>query len=227
MANESLDLNGSTANSSMSTEFRKTWNPKYILKYVDSRLMTAIHTSDPYLRSHFDCVRCLRFHATEPLLITGSEDETLKLWNLNKTQQSNKGQSLEFGSAAHDLSALVYRQTAADGTDRWHDLRLGAGLHIQRSHLSSAVSLRQQQQHIQWRTERRAHDLDDPVQHRHYRPVRSLRLESPVMSNQCSHERHLVTGGRPSGECRLPSPPLFGSCGPNHQNLGHVSSTVR
>lgn len=42
-------------------------------------------------RSHFDCVRCLRFHATEPLLITGSEDETLKLWNLNKTQQSNKG----------------------------------------------------------------------------------------------------------------------------------------
>jgi striatin 1/3/4 len=36
-------------------------------------------------------VRCLRFHATEPLLITGSEDETLKLWNLNKTVPSNKG----------------------------------------------------------------------------------------------------------------------------------------
>ncbi|CAG2113958.1 unnamed protein product, partial [Medioppia subpectinata] len=73
VANESLDMNGSAANSQMNTEFRKTWNPKYILK------------------SHFDCVRCLRFHATEPLLITCSEDETIKLWNLNKTQQSNKG----------------------------------------------------------------------------------------------------------------------------------------
>jgi len=33
VANESLDLNGSNASSTMSTEFRKTWNPKYILKY--------------------------------------------------------------------------------------------------------------------------------------------------------------------------------------------------
>lgn len=30
----------------------------------------------------------MRFHAVEPLLITASEDETIKLWNLNKTQPS-------------------------------------------------------------------------------------------------------------------------------------------
>lgn len=41
-------------------------------------------------RSHYDCIRSLRFHATEPLLITASDDETLKLWNINKSQP-NKG----------------------------------------------------------------------------------------------------------------------------------------
>lgn len=41
-----------------------------------------------FYRSHYDCIRSLRFHATEPLLITASEDETLKLWNLNKPQAS-------------------------------------------------------------------------------------------------------------------------------------------
>lgn len=42
------------------------WNPRFILK------------------SHFDCVRCLKFHSREPLIVTGSDDETVKLWNLNK-----------------------------------------------------------------------------------------------------------------------------------------------
>ena len=73
MNNES-DMNGSSATNtslqnSLNSDFRKTWNPKYTLK------------------SHFDCIRALSFHASEPLLVTGSEDETLKLWNLNKTQQ--------------------------------------------------------------------------------------------------------------------------------------------
>uniref|UniRef100_A0A9J7YEU8 Striatin, calmodulin binding protein 3 n=1 Tax=Cyprinus carpio carpio TaxID=630221 RepID=A0A9J7YEU8_CYPCA len=47
--------------------FRKTWNPKYTL------------------RSHFDGVRALAFHPVEPVLVTVSEDHTLKLWNLQKT----------------------------------------------------------------------------------------------------------------------------------------------
>jgi len=46
---------------------QQEWNPKFVLK------------------SHFDCVRCLKFHFKEPLIVTGSEDETIKLWNLNKT----------------------------------------------------------------------------------------------------------------------------------------------
>ncbi|KAH0620558.1 hypothetical protein JD844_021138 [Phrynosoma platyrhinos] len=52
--------------------FRKTWNPKYTL------------------RSHFDGVRALAFHPIEPVLVTASEDHTLKLWNLQKTVPAKK-----------------------------------------------------------------------------------------------------------------------------------------
>ncbi|KAK3093263.1 hypothetical protein FSP39_013411 [Pinctada imbricata] len=57
--------------------FRKTWNAKYTL------------------RSHFDGVRSLAFHPVEPVLITASEDHTLKLWNLQKTVPAKKAASLD------------------------------------------------------------------------------------------------------------------------------------
>jgi len=57
--------------------FRKTWNAKYTL------------------RSHFDGVRALAFHPTEPVLVTASEDSTLKLWNLQKTIPAKKSASLD------------------------------------------------------------------------------------------------------------------------------------
>ncbi|XP_076361668.1 striatin-3-like isoform X6 [Tachypleus tridentatus] len=57
--------------------FRKTWNAKYTL------------------RSHFDGVRALAFHPEEPVLITASEDHTLKLWNLQKTVPAKKTASLD------------------------------------------------------------------------------------------------------------------------------------
>lgn len=57
--------------------FRKTWNPKYTL------------------RSHFDGVRSLVFHPVEPVLVTASEDHTLKLWNLQKTVPAKKSASLD------------------------------------------------------------------------------------------------------------------------------------
>ncbi|XP_014206120.1 striatin-4 isoform X2 [Copidosoma floridanum] len=56
---------------------RKSWNAKYTL------------------RSHFDGVRALVFHPTEPVLITGSDDHTLKLWNLQKTVPAKKSASLD------------------------------------------------------------------------------------------------------------------------------------
>lgn len=57
--------------------YRKTWNAKYTL------------------RSHFDCVRALAFHPQDPVLITASEDHTLKLWNLQKTIPAKKSASLD------------------------------------------------------------------------------------------------------------------------------------
>ncbi|KAK0088936.1 hypothetical protein PV325_010124 [Microctonus aethiopoides] len=57
--------------------FRKIWNAKYTL------------------RSHFDGVRALVFHPTDPVLITASDDHTLKLWNLQKTVPAKKSASLD------------------------------------------------------------------------------------------------------------------------------------
>ncbi|KAM7394792.1 hypothetical protein PAMP_021575 [Pampus punctatissimus] len=56
---------------------RKTWNPKITL------------------RSHFDSVRGLAFHPVEPVLVTASEDHTLKLWNLQKTAPAKKCAALD------------------------------------------------------------------------------------------------------------------------------------
>ncbi|XP_029009812.1 striatin isoform X2 [Betta splendens] len=56
---------------------RKTWNPKFTL------------------RSHFDSVRSLAFHPVEPVLVTASEDHTLKLWNLQKTSPAKKCAALD------------------------------------------------------------------------------------------------------------------------------------
>ncbi|MGH0159231.1 UNVERIFIED_CONTAM: hypothetical protein FKN15_069526 [Acipenser sinensis] len=55
---------------------RKTWNPKFTL------------------RSHFDGIRGLAFHPIEPVLITASEDHTLKMWNLQKIAPTKKGSVL-------------------------------------------------------------------------------------------------------------------------------------
>ena len=36
------------------------------------------------MRSHLDAVTCVAFHPTEQLLVTGSEDRTLKIWSLQQ-----------------------------------------------------------------------------------------------------------------------------------------------
>ncbi|CAF4780183.1 unnamed protein product, partial [Rotaria sp. Silwood2] len=58
-----------------SSDFRKIWNVKYVL------------------RSHLDGVRCVTFHPVESAVITGSEDRTLKLWNLEKSAVLRKSAS--------------------------------------------------------------------------------------------------------------------------------------
>ncbi|XP_052058103.1 striatin-3-like isoform X2 [Mytilus californianus] len=70
-------VNNNYDNLSPKEPFRKTWNAKYTL------------------RSHFDGVRALAFHPVEPVLLTASEDHTLKLWNLQKTVPAKKAASLD------------------------------------------------------------------------------------------------------------------------------------
>ncbi|KAE8601678.1 hypothetical protein XENTR_v10013759 [Xenopus tropicalis] len=75
VANEADSLTYDIANNK--DALRKTWNPKFTL------------------RSHFDGIRGLAFHPSEPVLITASEDHTLKMWNLQKTAPAKKSTSLD------------------------------------------------------------------------------------------------------------------------------------
>ncbi|XP_012509256.1 PREDICTED: striatin [Propithecus coquereli] len=75
VANEADSLTYDIANNK--DALRKTWNPKFTL------------------RSHFDGIRALAFHPIEPVLITASEDHTLKMWNLQKTAPTKKSTSLD------------------------------------------------------------------------------------------------------------------------------------
>ncbi|XP_030052270.1 striatin isoform X1 [Microcaecilia unicolor] len=75
VANEADSLTYDIANNK--DALRKTWNPKFTL------------------RSHFDGIRGLTFHPVEPVLITASEDHTLKMWNLQKTAPAKKSASLD------------------------------------------------------------------------------------------------------------------------------------
>ncbi|EDV29189.1 uncharacterized protein TRIADDRAFT_19874 [Trichoplax adhaerens] len=65
ISNEAEALNNESASSGIMPQ-HKTWTLKYTL------------------RSHFDCVRSLAFHPYENLLVSASDDQTLKLWNLQQ-----------------------------------------------------------------------------------------------------------------------------------------------
>uniref|UniRef100_A0A674C1Q8 Striatin n=1 Tax=Salmo trutta TaxID=8032 RepID=A0A674C1Q8_SALTR len=56
---------------------RRTWDPKFTL------------------RSHFDGIRGLAFHPVEPVLVTASEDHTLKMWNLQKSAPTKTSASVD------------------------------------------------------------------------------------------------------------------------------------
>ena len=80
ISNEAAPLQYDPLSNSVREDYRKTWNIKYTL------------------RSHFDSVRCVAFHPTDQVVVTGSEDHTLKLWNLAKCapQSSKKNATPEF-----------------------------------------------------------------------------------------------------------------------------------
>ncbi|KAI5710277.1 hypothetical protein M8J75_007225 [Diaphorina citri] len=80
--------------------YRKTWNAKYTL------------------RSHFDPVRALAFHPAEPVLITASDDNTLKLWNLQKTVAAKKSHVGPVLSLAMSATGEQCYSGGADGKIR-------------------------------------------------------------------------------------------------------------
>ncbi|CAH8560214.1 unnamed protein product [Dicrocoelium dendriticum] len=84
---------------------------------------TAPWTAKYTLRSHFDAIRSIKFHPTEPMLVTASEDHTVKLWNLNKTVQAKKSNNFDVepvytfrGHNAPVLSLSMVTQPESSGS---------------------------------------------------------------------------------------------------------------
>lgn len=42
------------------------------------------------MRNHYDAVTCVQFHPMDDVLITGSEDATVKVWTIPKPAQNKK-----------------------------------------------------------------------------------------------------------------------------------------
>uniref|UniRef100_A0A8C5HT54 Striatin N-terminal domain-containing protein n=1 Tax=Gouania willdenowi TaxID=441366 RepID=A0A8C5HT54_GOUWI len=116
VANDDTDF-GYDLSANKESPFRKTWNPKYTL------------------RSHFDGVRALAFHPVEPCLVTVSEDNTLKLWNLTKTVPAKKSASFDvepvYTFRAHEGVVLSLAMTSSgeqcfsggiDSTIQWWNI---------------------------------------------------------------------------------------------------------
>ncbi|KFD59050.1 hypothetical protein M513_00213, partial [Trichuris suis] len=50
------------------------------------------------LRCHFDCVRAIAFHPVEAIVLSASEDATVKLWNLQKSLTTNSAGATGVGA---------------------------------------------------------------------------------------------------------------------------------
>ena len=61
-----------------------------MISILCNQLLQQFDIFNFYHCSHFDGVRALAFHPVEPVLLTASEDHTLKLWNLQKTVPAKK-----------------------------------------------------------------------------------------------------------------------------------------
>lgn len=62
---------------------------------VKAKVALPSWTAKYTLRSHFDAVRSLVFHHADQILLTGSEDCTLRLWSLAKRVQAKKSSCLD------------------------------------------------------------------------------------------------------------------------------------
>lgn len=100
---DSIRLSMRDQSQTSSTASTKNWCPNTqksdVVDIGELATLTTLDSDDDYrrkqwtakfrLQSHYDCVRALKFSETDSLLVTASEDETIKLWHLSRTPSSS------------------------------------------------------------------------------------------------------------------------------------------
>lgn len=90
------------------------------------------------LQSHYDCVRALCFSETDSLLVTASEDETIKLWHLTRPSSTTGGKSRQ-----PNLPSTINAISSLEGSTL--DIE---PLHTYRGHTSRILSITICKSHI-------------------------------------------------------------------------------
>jgi len=67
-------------------------------------------------RAHFDCIRCVQFHPTDPVFLSASDDSTLKLWRVDNLH-SKKMQADSIQTYYGHKAAVLKCAINAEGTE--------------------------------------------------------------------------------------------------------------
>lgn len=91
------------------------------------------------LQSHYDCVRALRFCEKDSLIITASEDETIKLWHLSRpSSTSSKSRQPSLPPSINAISSAAVEGSTPDIEP----------LHTYRGHTARILAITTYQDHI-------------------------------------------------------------------------------
>jgi striatin 1/3/4 len=150
------DVSSTTTNPATSTNAKNAWCPTNTQKsdVVDIGELATLTTlgSEPSaehdsrkkqwtnkyrLQSHYDCVRALKFSEKDSLIVTASEDETIKLWHLSRP--SSAGSKSRQPSLPPSMNAI----SSLEGSTL--DIE---PLHTYRGHTSRILAITTHQDHI-------------------------------------------------------------------------------
>ncbi|RSH85891.1 uncharacterized protein EHS24_004076 [Apiotrichum porosum] len=142
------DMSAATGNGSLTREVRLTrpWKSVYCERLVVERNWRKGRCQTKTLKGHTDGVMCLQYHTalsnpSYPVLITGSYDRTVRIWNLDSGElvQTLRGHARAVRALQFDQMLLF--TGSMDGTVRMWNWRKGECLRVLEGHSDGVICL--------------------------------------------------------------------------------------